>query len=234
MKKISTLYQFEELVGYIIRDEKNLFASIKDMDDNLNIFKVYDKVIELISNHLKLEVTLTDVPFFMKLDIVSCVINKVLGEEGITAFLQKIHSTPFDSDSKLLTAVKNDYKVCTPLANLGVLVDHYEWPYHLINHMHENISSVPRNDYSTIIHDISNFLSSLSAIIQKKLYNDDTRFLNRELMDFTFSFMKIGSTEKGDTLTYQRLSAEYPEILKVYDTAVNTLKVLQNRNLILV
>ena len=234
MRKISTLDEFEQLVIYIMGDETDLFSSIKDMEANLDFFKVYDQIIELISNHLSLEITFIDIPFLMKFDIVISVINKIQGNDGITAFLQTIYSIPFDSDSELLTAIKNDYRACIFLVNFGPLLNQYEYPYHLLNHVHENINNIFKNDYSLIIRDISFFLDSLGGIIQKKLYNDESEFLNHELIDFTFSFIQITHTKKEDTLTYRRLLAEYPDILKVYELAVTTLNRLKTRNSILI
>ena len=233
MRKVSTLNEFERLIGYIVEEGPNFISPIMVDKDNLDIFKVYEKTIELASDYFTVKVTLTEVPFSMKFDLVSFVIIMVHGDEGISNLLENIYSTPFDSDSRLLTEIKNDYKVCTNLANIGCLIDNYKWPYLLLDHMYKNINNIPRTYYSTIIRDLSFLFESLGLVIQKKLFNDVSKFMDYELVKFTFSFMKDDDSKKQDTITYQRLSLEYPEVLDVYQRAVDLIKLLQIRNSIL-
>jgi len=234
MRRISTLYELHQLIGHIMNDETHLFSPVKNMDDNLNVFKVYEKTIELASNHFQVEISVDDIPFFIKFNLVNFVINEVHGVDGVNDFLKKIYSTPFDSDSKLLTAVKSDYIACTILSNLGCLTEHYEWPYLLLSHMHKHITSLSKIEYQMILYELSYFLDSFSWAIQRKLYNDGTDLLNHESREFALAFMNIGNTKKEDTIIYKRLSAWHPEILRVYDQAVNMLQKLQQKKLILV
>ncbi|MDD2377094.1 MAG: hypothetical protein PHD15_05750 [Clostridia bacterium] len=234
MKKISTLIDLRSLIGNIMEDQTDLLSPIKNMDDNLDIFKVYDRTIELASSYLEVEVALNYVPFSMKFHLVSHVINKIYGEAGIDAFLEKILSVPFDTDSMLLTAIKNDYRVCADLANLGCLLENYEWTYLLLNHMYETIDNIPTTCYQIVISSLAFLLESLNKIIQKKLYNDDRCIMNHELIKFIISFMEVDITKKEATIVYQRLLLEYPEILRVYDQAVTTLNRLKARKLIMI
>jgi len=234
MTKISTLNQFQQLIGSIMEEGENFLSPTKEMDDNLDIFKVYEKTIELASSYFGVEVTLINVPFFMKFDLVSFVFNYIHGVTGIDTFIKNIFDTSFNSHSQLLIEIKKDYRVCMDLANLGCLIDNYEWPYLLLNHIYENVNNIPKHFYPIIIHELSFLLESLSGIIQKKLFNDESGFMNQELVKFTFAFMQIDSSKKDDTIVYKRLLTEHLEILKVYRQAVQTLKRIQIRNSILV
>ena len=233
MKKISTLYEFERFIGLIIEEGVNFLAPLKDMEDKFDILKVYDKTVDLACNYFTMEVTLTSIPFFMKVDLVNFVINTIHGESGIINMLKNLYSTPFYSNSQLLTEIKNDYKACTTLANLSCLVDNYEWSYFLVNHVYENMNNISKTHYLPIIHDLAFLLESLSTIIQKLLYNDVGRIMNNDVVKFTFAFMQSNDAKKQDTVVFKRLSVEYPEILKVYQQAVNVLKAVQTRKSIL-
>jgi hypothetical protein len=233
MTRISTLNDFQRLIGAIMEEGKNFLSPIKDMEDNLDIFKVYEKTIELASNYFEVEVTVSNIPFFMKFDLVSFVFNYIHCQAGIDTFIKNIFTTSFNSNSQLLIEIKKDYRVCMDLANLGCLIDNYEWPYLLLNHIYQNVDSIPKHFYSIIIRELSFLLESLSGIIQKKLFNDESDFMNKELVEFTFAFMQDDSSKKDGTIVYKRLLTEHLEILKVYRQAVQTLKRLQIRNSIL-
>jgi hypothetical protein len=234
MRKISTLSEFQWLIGYIMKEEADFLLPVKDIEDNLNIFNIFEKTIEIASEHFEVEITLTSIPLFMKFDLVSYVINATYGEEGINNFLKNIYSTPFTSDSNVITEIKSDFRVCMDLANLGCLLDNYEWPYLLLEHMYNNTYKIAKSNYPVIIHELAFLLESLSAVVQKKLYNDENNFMNQELVKFTFSAMDNDETKKETTEVYKRLKAEHPEILKVYTQAVTLLKRLQFRNSVLI
>jgi len=228
MKKVSTLFELQRFIGHIMDDKTNFLSPIKDMENNLDFFMVYDKTIELASNHFTLEITLSDIPFYIKFDLVSFVITKVLGENGMNAFLKKIYSMPFDSDSILLIEFKNDYRICVDIASLGCLLDNYIWPYILLNHMYENASNIPKKHYPILIRSLAFLLDSLSGVIQKKLYGDLNGLICLEVEEFCFSYIQSYDIETKNMVVYKRLLVEYPEILKVYEQTVNTLTQLQN------
>ena len=234
MKKILTLEQLSQLIGDIIEDKTDFIYSIKPMNDDSNVFKIYDKIIKLASSHFNVEVNIIGVPFSMKFDLVSVIVNKINGEAGTIAFLEKIFNTPFDSESKLLTEIKNDLIACSSLANFSYLIDNYDWTYQLLNYIYDNINDIPKTHYPIIIHHLAFLLESLCLVIQKKLYNDVDSSANNGVTIFNSSFMQIGSRKKEDVIVYQLLLSEHQEILKLHKKTITILNRLQIRHLILI
>ena len=232
MKKISTLDEFERFIGLIIGESGNFLMPLKNMEKKFDIFKVYDKMIELACDYFEVKFTLTNVPFFMKLDIVSIVILLIYGEEGIKSLLENIYSTPFNANSQFSNEMKKDYIACIAFANISCITNYYEWSYSLLNHIYENIDSIPTINYQEIMYDLMQLLKSLNLIIQKNLYGEnDLNYvlgrLNSDVVRFNFAFMQSDDAKEQNTFVFKRLSIEYPEILKVYQQAVDLFKSLQ-------
>ena len=234
MKKISTLYEFERFMCLIVKEGANFLTPLKDIEDKFDFLKVYDKAIELASNYFRAEFTLTSIPFFLKLDLVNFVITILYGYEGNEYLLKNIYITPFNSNSRFLTELKSDYVACTNLARISCIANNYEWSYLLVNHLHENLNSISKKDYPSIIHNLAFLLETLSSQIQRLLYNDLDLLMNNDLVQFTFTFMQPDENKRQDTVVFKRLSTEYPEILNVYQQATNILNSLQIRNSILI
>jgi|GEM_PF-3404603 len=233
MKKISTLNELQWFVGSIMEEGINFLSPIKEMNDNLDIFKVYEKTIELASNYFEVEITLENVPFCIKFELSNFAFDYINGKKGTDNFFKDIYSKSFNSNSKLLNEIKKDYRVCMDFCNLGCILDNYDWPYILLDHMYKNINNIPKTLHSIIMNELSFLLESLSKIIQKKLYNDEDGLLNEEIVKFNISFMQISNKKREETIVYQRLLYEHLELLRVYRQATQTLKRLQIRNPIL-
>lgn len=235
MLKVSTNEEFKRLIAVIVQEGEDFLSPIKELGDPYDFYKVYEKIIELASDNLKVEINDKNVPFFMKFDLVTISINLVNDTDYADEFMNKLCSISFDDlDSKLLGEIKNDANVITEVASLGCILNHFTLPYNLLSYLHQNIGNVPIQRYEKVIHNISILLESLSSIIQEKLYNDKSGLLNPEVTQFTLQSMQTEDSKKENTEVFKRLSVEYPEILKTYEQAISTLKRLQTRRSILI
>lgn len=224
MKQISSKEDFKRLVVNIIQDGGRFFESIKQLEDPLDFYQVYGRVIWLAQSKYEVNVVDSCIPFFMKFDLVTICISNGLGDEAIDKFMEKILSIPLDSDSQLINSIKNDARISISVADWGCTIGKFEPAYDLLHHVYNRLSSIPSNNYETIIRYLAMLMETLNSVMQLKLYGEKGDTLNHALVVFSLEYMKKVNSKKYDTEVYKRLAEEYPEILKVYDQAAETLK----------
>ena len=233
MLKVSTNEDFRRLMVKIIKKGKLFLEPISKLKDPYDFFQVYEKTIELASCYFNVTINDENIPFNMKFDLV-IIVTQLCIAEGTDGLVNRIFSIPFASNSTLLDQIKNDARVNVNVANLGCIHNYFDMAYDLLNHLHNNIETVPAQNYEMIIRNISLLLGTLDGIIQEKLYNNNSVYINRQIIDFSLLLIQIDNPKMKETEVFERLTSEYPEILKTYIKALQTFKRFEARSLILV
>ena len=233
MLKVSTNEDFRRLMVKIIKKGQFFLDPISELKDPYDFFQVYEKTIELASCYFNVTINDENIPFNMKFDLV-IIVTELCIDDGTDGLVNRIFSIPFASDSTLLNQIKNDARVNVNVANLGCIQDRFDTAYSLLNHLYNSIETVPTQHYEMVIRNVSLLLGTLDGIIQEKLYNNNSVYINRQIIDFSLLLIQIDNPKMKETEVFKRLTVEYPEILKTYIKALQTFKRFQTRSLILV
>lgn len=231
MMKISSREDFKRLIADIMKSESAFLRSIQTLEDPYDFYQLYTKIIRLSKSYFEVEIDDTSIPFYMKFDLVTLVMDQVSGNEGTNGLIERVCTLPMDSD--LIKDINSNPRLTIDVANLACLSDHFETAYLLLEYLHDNIDNVHRQAYDIVIKRMSILLESLSSIIQEKLYNDTSNVMNVPVVKFTLEAMQNDNTKFKQTKVYELLTAEHPEILKTYEQATKTLKRFQTRKSIL-
>ncbi len=220
MLKLSTVADIKEFVNLIMSQEKEFFQVINCTVNELNFYDIFNETINLSTDFYDVEITLSNIPFYVKFDLVKYVVTKVNGEEEITNFFNTIYNIPFESNSQLINEIKSDFAVCIDLAKECIKLENFEWPYLVLSYMYENIYSAATN-YSKNIEELFYLLRILDLIIQEKLSINTNFFLNVELPNCNSIFEPQYTNNRENNELYKRLYEEYPEILRLYEQSIS-------------
>lgn len=224
--EISSDEEFRQLMVMILKKGSEFLTPIKYLKDPYDFYAVYEKTIEIASDHFNATINDEKVPFNMKFNLVIIVMELQIND-GTRQLTKNILLSNFESDSKLLNEIKNDALVNTNIANLACLQENFDVAYKLLNYLCDNISNIPFHDYQIANRNITKILGSLDNIIQEKLYNIKSSYINRQVIDFSLLLIQMNNPKKEGNEVYQILRTKYPEILLVYETALRTLKKFQ-------
>ncbi|MCX8075134.1 MAG: hypothetical protein N2749_06070 [Clostridia bacterium] len=229
MNTILTTEQFLILTYNLLQNE---FPDIEYSISDYCFYNIYEDLVKIISEKYDIKIISENISFDARLYLVTLFINNLKNSNTIESFLKQLQNDILNN-SCLMNEFKKSFSAITDIIFLSSINCNFNLSIMLLTLAEEVFLTIPHTLYSRAIKDFSKILESLSSYVQKKLYNDNSKFFNWPVTLFTLESLQTDKSKFKSTEVYLKLNDKYPDILETYEKSLFILEKLKIRKSII-